>query len=893
MVPAAHATTLTANAPQPTTAPAMACWLGTMAYVAVLVALLMVLPASVLNAESAQFLLIIGWIGTWRYSWATIHAGRALIYAFIRFPRLRAAADRLGPRGLPSHLFVLITSYRIDAETNAAVYASLIDDVSECAIRTIIVAAVSDEADERQLQALFCRLAPPPGVELVIMRQDGTGKRTAMSEGLRAISRRIPPADSLVLFMDGDVRLPRGTLRRTMPFFALMPRLGGVTTDNRGITTGSNWVKEWYDMRFAQRHVLMCSLSLSWRVLVLTGRFSMFRADIATDAGFIKAVEEDHIAHWRFGHLKFLTGDDKSTWYWVLKNRWDMLYLPDVQVHSFEVLPSPSLIKSSIQLMVRWFGNMMRNNGRAIALGPRVTGGFIWWSLVDQRLSMWTSLTGPVATAFAAMVVSPVLIIVYLTWVMITRFLQAAIAGGVRRRFSPYMPFLLYYTQVVGSFVKIYVSFRLNRQRWTRQGIGGNKRLTLKQRLQNGVSLYIHSLSFVTFLFLMALASGALFLPSVGAIDSVFAGQDGTVAATDDARWLQAAIDAAPRGAVVRIPAGDYHLGGPIVIARDDITLQGAGSKQTRLVASFAGTDDALITIAGELPRDAAAGQCAELSVAITADQTMVRLNRGFGLQRGDFVSLRAANDPSFLRELGAEVWQRRYPHLRQTLAQVSHAEGASARLVDPVGLALPAGGEVCRLDVAENVSLRGFTLRYDLGVASDAADYSNSRPDHRLDGVAVRGAADVRLSDIVVVNAGRHPIHLDTVVRLVAQDLAAHGAYNKGKGGNGYVRLARTVRSQFDGLTLRGLRHLTIQWSSHGNRIVDLDSDSDVNFHGGYTHENVVHATRLSPRANHPWGAVTRTPADAVWAPPDGPGNKVFVNGRAVTAPPRKREGN
>src|SRR3546814_13590637 len=88
------------------------------------------------------------------------------------------------------------------------------------------------------------------------MYQRGDGKRSAMAEVLRAIVRSEPGPDDLVVFMDGDIRLPASTFRRSMPFFLLEQDLGALTTNNRAVVTGSDVTKEWYDLRYAQRHML-------------------------------------------------------------------------------------------------------------------------------------------------------------------------------------------------------------------------------------------------------------------------------------------------------------------------------------------------------------------------------------------------------------------------------------------------------------------------------------------------------------------------------------------------------------------------------------------------------------------------------------------------------------
>ena len=413
------------------------------------------------------------------------------------------------------HVYFLVTSYRIDAEVSAAVYRSIIEEAMRYGVPATIIAAVTDAADEGLLDGLFSRLAPPPDVSLVLMRQAGTGKRDAMAGILRAIARRAPPPGSVVVFMDGDTLIPAHALRRCIPFFRLMPDLGAMSTDTRAFVEGSNWAKEWYDLRFAQRHLLMCSLSLSRRILVLTGRLSIFRAEIVTEQGFIENVETDSLRHWRFGRLKFLTGDDKSNWFWLLRNRWAMLYIPDVQIRTCENLTDTSFFDISTQLMRRWYGNMLRNNGRAIALGPRAMPTFFWWCLVDQRVSIWTTLTGPTYAILVSIFFVPGFVLVYLLWVMVTRLVQALVLVWVRGRFSPYFPLLLYYTQMVGSVIKVYVFFRLDRQNWTRQGIravrgGGVLRLWLRDL----TTLYINALAVGAFLLAMAVATGVLPPPS-------------------------------------------------------------------------------------------------------------------------------------------------------------------------------------------------------------------------------------------------------------------------------------------------------------------------------------------------------------------------------------------
>jgi mannuronan synthase len=416
-------------------------------------------------APAGRGLVALGAIGIWRYSWAAVHLTRAVIYQFFAFPRLRRDAE-----GTPSamHVYAVVLSYRMAPEINAAVYSALARDLKDYGRPATIVGCVSDPGDAEALRGV--KLGA--GIELVVIQQSNLGKREAMERALSLLaSRPVPPASCVVL-MDGDTVVQTGTLRKVAPILTSRPDVGAVTTNNIAAVEGAPRIREWYRLRMQHRHLLMCSMSLSRKVLVLTGRFSLFRAEIALSRGFIACLGHDAVHHWRLGRIRMLTGDDKSTWYWVLRDGWNMLYVPDVSVICLERPPTTGLTRSAIPLMARYYGNMARNNGRAIALGPRRLRWFFWWTLIDQRVSPWTSLVGPVSAVTLSVTSGAGVLVAYLSWVLVSRSVQTLIIGWLSGRIHPYMPFILYFNQVVGSAMKILVFFHLDLQKWTRQGTG-------------------------------------------------------------------------------------------------------------------------------------------------------------------------------------------------------------------------------------------------------------------------------------------------------------------------------------------------------------------------------------------------------------------------------------
>lgn len=434
-----------------------------------LACLFAIVPETVLDPASHEFIFLIGGIGLWRYGVGFTHFVRGMFFLYLVFPWYRRKALALGDSAAPSRIFLMVTSFRIDAKTTAMVYDSVIREAVNCAYPCTVVASIVEMSDELIIKALWQKINPPDRVTLDIVRIPGTGKRDGLAYGFRAISRAMPDDNAIVAVIDGDTVLSSGVVRKTAPYFKLFPKMGALTTNEFCEVKGSHLMSEWHKLRFAQRHVNMCSMSLSHRVLTLTGRMSVFRAKVITQAEFIYDVENDALKHWRLGHFKFLTGDDKSSWYSLMRLGWDTFYVPDATIVTVEHPPDPRFMVASRKLMFRWYGNNLRQNSRALNLGISRLGLFTWYVLLDQRISMWTSLLGPCVAILAAIKYSAMYLVIYVLWVGITRSFMTLMLLASGHRIGPLYPLILYYNQIVGSLMKIYVFFRLDQQSWTRQ----------------------------------------------------------------------------------------------------------------------------------------------------------------------------------------------------------------------------------------------------------------------------------------------------------------------------------------------------------------------------------------------------------------------------------------
>ena len=103
---------------------------GWLIFFAGLGALALIVPESLFDSSSANFILLIGIVGIWRYSIGIIHFLRGMYFLHWVFPRLRRQADDMGEAAMPPHIYLMVTSFRIDAHTTAEVYKAVLADTS-------------------------------------------------------------------------------------------------------------------------------------------------------------------------------------------------------------------------------------------------------------------------------------------------------------------------------------------------------------------------------------------------------------------------------------------------------------------------------------------------------------------------------------------------------------------------------------------------------------------------------------------------------------------------------------------------------------------------------------------------------------------------------------------
>ncbi|MDJ0718854.1 MAG: glycosyltransferase [Prochloraceae cyanobacterium] len=530
-------------------------------------------------------LIGIGTIVLWRWSWLCSHLIRSPIYLNWVFPRWRKKADAIGVEYLPP-VCIVVTTYKANAWVTQKVFRSIANEAKTLPQPPILLVNSSSTEENAAIKEILKSVDPELSHLKVIFAVQKQGTRNPMADALRHLASFNLPENTVVALVDGNSEIAPGTLNKCIPFFRLFPKLGALTTDQLSKLKGPRTFFDWFNLRFAQRHCKMSSLSLSGKILSLRGGFSLFRSETALHPDFANNLE-----------------DEKNSWYWLLQRGYDMIYVPDTIVYSLEtVFGSPW--ERAYENLQQWYANILPNSDRALSLGPTTTGWFPWSSLLDWRIGMWTSLITPSLFLISLLKGDPIAAIAILLWVMVTRpLVLALIFWGRKSKLKLIHLPLFVATQWGSAAVKIWTQIKLIEQKWIQRG-DRSVPLTAsswQKWLENktfGLPLISQAFCFILLLlWLNGLISpveellggwwakeryfSAPEVPTeiITAADRGIVPNDGR----DDATAIQKLIDQSSTSTEieVQLPTGEIDLFEPLVINRGNLILNGQGIGKT------------------------------------------------------------------------------------------------------------------------------------------------------------------------------------------------------------------------------------------------------------------------------------------------------------------------
>ncbi|KZV95915.1 hypothetical protein EXIGLDRAFT_706480 [Exidia glandulosa HHB12029] len=131
------------------------------------------------------------------------------------------------------------------------------------------------------------------------------------------------------------------------------------------------------------------------------------------------------------------------------------------------------------------------------------------------------------------------------------------------------------------------------------------------------------------------------------------------------------------------------------------------------------------------------------------------------------------------------------------------------------------------------------ITQPMDLNPQDAVDNYGNMRPNAAMHGIVFRYARDCWVARFIQI-----------------QDNYFDGSWNKGAGGNGYLRGSRVWDSLYFNNVLRNLRHFTFQWCSMRNVALYNDMTNDFNLHGGWEGYNLAELNTIVVPYEHRAGS-------------------------------------
>jgi hypothetical protein len=253
------------------------------------------------------------------------------------------------------------------------------------------------------------------------------------------------------------------------------------------------------------------------------------------------------------------------------------------------------------------------------------------------------------------------------------------------------------------------------------------------------------------------------------------------------------------------------------------------------------------------------------------------------GFKAGGHVNIRAANSRKFYAEMAvpADSTLMVDQHMRQQIFGIASVDTTNKVLTldKPLEFDVPVdsvsdgstaiGGEtypskaVPLVDPVEGVGIENMFLTQSApqGLTAEDArfEYGNLDPAGEMHGIVLKGAVNDWVRGVRTSMTGSHPVVTEEAKNLSIVDNHLDGAWNKGKGGNGYFRGSRVWDSVYAGNTTRNLRHFTFQWSASGNVAIGNSFDSDLNLHGGWERHNLFELNSVTVPYDHRAGNCSR----------------------------------
>jgi hypothetical protein len=307
---------------------------------------------------------------------------------------------------------------------------------------------------------------------------------------------------------------------------------------------------------------------------------------------------------------------------------------------------------------------------------------------------------------------------------------------------------------------------------------------------------------------------GILKLPGVApealaADHFLFAGQSDepvyTVRPGTPGGLIQGLIEAAPNGAVIRFTAGRFAIDEPLLIARGDISLIGAGIDRTQFVLA---TQDGLQASLFDIACDEDEPTAIRLSAGFDRGSDTLFLNEVDAVRPGDVVRIEQGSSRIWIDQDGAKHVSAGGEPVRMMTARVKKVHGNIVTLDSDAPYDFAGGRATLTIKrMLHRLRLGGFSVTTDLAAANADRLCDVLPTGHGAATLDLRNVAGLELFEISAQNNVSTAFRIRDAFDVSARDLAAIDAHNKGRQGNGYgYHLIDVIRSSFANLSDQGM---------------------------------------------------------------------------------------
>lgn len=377
-------------------------------------------------------------IGLWRWSYWVIRIIGAALY---RPPKKNWPSDLKQPT-----LSVVTPVYNEDYTLFIEALESWIrngaDEIIAVVDKTNIHLIAEFERYYAKRKDVKCRLIVTPK----------PGKRAALCDGI-ARSK-----GDLIALVDSDTVWSPNVARKALPHF-LDPRIGAITLEQRIMNpnTTSNvlfdillWTRYHEEVPFL--------LGLGKAFNTLSGRTAIYRRQ----AIFNKKYDNLHsLRHEAFLGARAVSGDDKRLTHLILEQGWHLSFAKGAVVYT----QGMSRTRTFLKQRMRWTRNSWRGDLRAFKRGWVWKHPVLAFFMLDRFIQPFFMLLGPIVCALAALTGQWLVVIVLVSWWLLSRTVKLF---GYFRRYPKrliYLPAYIFYTYY-NAVAKIYALATVMENSW-------------------------------------------------------------------------------------------------------------------------------------------------------------------------------------------------------------------------------------------------------------------------------------------------------------------------------------------------------------------------------------------------------------------------------------------